>query len=99
MNRNDIRAVIFDKITDWTPYADAYDEKIAQERTDQLLDAILPQVTTIEELETLPVWSGVLDRHGDHWRRGDDGAWWRNGNPTLSGDLLGLGPLTVVWQP
>lgn len=41
MNREQIRDTIFDKITDWTPYADVLDEKIAQERTDQLLDAIL----------------------------------------------------------
>ena len=70
--------------------------------TPLILDAILPQVTTVEEGAAVP-WSAKLVS--------DDGLLFK---VTISGQLIGLasrdrydwqvaldnfGPLTVVWQP
>ena len=65
-----------------------------------VLDAILPQVTTVEELEALPAGSIVIDNEDEPQTKLSDG-WWR---APLGGDLdadqlSNYGPLTVVWTP
>lgn len=68
-----------------------------------MLDAILPQVSTVAELEALPqgtVLMGMAHEHGPRFAR-----WWGdaaaiNGTKWEGVDLLHYyGPLTVVWQP
>lgn len=60
-----------------------------------VLNAILPQVTTVAELEALPHLSVVLDSEGEPWTR------WLNGwtKDATSEQLSHVGPLTVVWTP
>jgi hypothetical protein len=68
----------------------------------QVLDAILPQVTTVEELEALPDGSVLADNLGAMlWRRRlqllrDIGG---NGYDREPNDVLIDNPLTVVWTP
>ena len=75
-----------------------------------VLDAILPQVTTVEELEALPFDAKVVDRDGEVWARyhlaakGPRPLRWRNSRGNYgrtSHQLIAMGcsPLTVVWTP
>lgn len=79
----------------------------ATEDAAAMVDAILPQVTTVEELEALPVGAQVLDGAGVVWR-----TWRWNDNfemffyssiaslgPFDVAEIATRGPLTVVWQP
>lgn len=65
-----------------------------------VLDAVLPQVTTVDELEALPAETIGLTGHGEVWTTDGEGhwtefsagdGWWHVSNVAL--------PLTVVWQP
>ena len=101
MNRERARDAIFGLLTDWLPYADKYDEAPMQERTDRMLDAILPQVTTVEELEALPAQALLL---GTNVGKFPAVFRWTNGQLYYEGgrfeNLVSVfGPLTVVWQP
>jgi hypothetical protein len=64
-----------------------------------ILDAILPQITTVEELDTLPNETVLVGADGYAFRLEDgvlfaeDGAW----HPPNA--LRESGPLTVVWRP
>lgn len=69
-----------------------------------VLDAILPQVTTVAELEALPIWSVVLFPDGAPYRKASSDRWWSStGAVLLAYDLAAPanyeGPLTVVWTP
>jgi hypothetical protein len=100
MKRDDLVEKVWQSITshsldDWAAAEDA-------------VDAILPQVTTVEELEALPNGSKFIDADGNFWRSSwphrSISAW-----PYLRTDrdeydwgaarVLADGPLTVVWQP
>lgn len=63
-----------------------------------VLDAILPQVTTVAELEALSMGSRLVDANGDVYRPSGSGL-----ILSESGTLIrierALTPLTVVWQP
>ena len=72
------------------------------------LNALLPQVTTVAELEALPFRTTVLDSDGDPWQRyylatsGPRPLRWRSAKGTYgktSEWLAKAGPLTVVWTP
>ena len=83
----------------------------AIEFSNTVLDAILPQVTTVAELEALPFDAKVIDPTGEVWARyrlaaqGERPLRWRStrgadgwtSERLLSGP--GVTPLTVVWQP
>lgn len=58
----------------------------------RLLDAILPQVTTVAELEALPEGSITVNDRGQIRRH--DGVAFQSDR-----DWLAAHPLTVVWQP
>lgn len=74
-----------------------------------VLDAILPQVTTVAELEALPLGAKVLDQHGWIWEkytarsrgRGELPAWrsTQGAYNMPNSHLDRQGPLTVVWTP
>lgn len=70
-----------------------------------VLDAILPVVTTVAELEALPNRTVVIDDRGNPWRRTDSdemGSFcWTSfvWGAALSHSLAERGPLTVVWRP
>jgi hypothetical protein len=82
----------------------------AQEHQAQaVLDAILPRVTTVAEIEALPAESLVMATRGArayvfsvhagiacscHWENDD-----KHGGRSQSRHLASLAPLTVVWQP
>lgn len=68
-------------------------EYVATEAARAVLDAILPQVTTVAELEALPSGSLLVTPNGEpvrhlyaHWQT--ERAW-----------LETYGTLTLVWQP
>ena len=64
-------------------------------------DAILPQVSTVEELEALPVGAVVVAPSGAAYELRPPGTWYGlNGWQMNARHLLpGRSPLTVVWQP
>jgi hypothetical protein len=64
----------------------------------KLLDAILPQVTTVEELEALPAGSVVLVA-GDPFVRRSWGWSTPTGHFASSWDLANSDSPPVVWQP
>lgn len=55
----------------------------------EMLDAVLPQITTIAELEALPLRTLLIDEHGGEYRIGF------HAHDSIERAL----PLTVVWQP
>jgi len=66
----------------------------------------MTEITTVEELDALPVGSVVLDAIGDAWQRGDsDDHWWCPANPFLSEcpaeDVLevGEGGARLLYRP
>jgi hypothetical protein len=70
-----------------------------------VLNAILPQVSTVAELEALPVWTKVLDRNGDVWWRTHH-SWDTFGDQRQQAQqwparyvIESVAPLTVVWTP
>lgn len=80
------------------------DEPTREDRSDAewVVDAILPQVTTVEELEALPDRSIVVDALDRVWTSTGDGEPFLDcrydAERTLP-ELAARGPLTVVWQP
>lgn len=75
-----------------------------------VINAILPQVTTVEELEALPYDAKVVDKSGEVWARyylatsGQRPLRWRSsrgayGQTSSRLVAMGLVPLTVVWRP
>ena len=67
-----------------------------------VVDALLPQVSTVEELEALPHRSIVVDRSGRPWIKCRNATHWRSPRGTVSAvDLQHFygRPLTVVRQP
>lgn len=67
-----------------------------------LLNELLPQVTTVEELEALPKGAKLLGADGSTWMQHLEA--WRSDTYSIrrSSTLLELkkaNPLTVVWQP
>lgn len=96
-----------------TEYAawDALRDRVRREYRENaaaVVDAILPQVTTVEELEALPLNTKVIDAGGEAWARyylaakGPRPLRWRNsrgGYGRTSIDIARCGPLTVVYQP
>lgn len=73
------------------------------EVADAVLDAVLPQVSTVAELASLPLGTKLLAANGSVWWRVYDFEWWRTESDSYdhqSANLLGnRGPLTVVWSP
>jgi hypothetical protein len=73
----------------------------------QAVSAILPQVTTVEELEALRVGALLVGKHPDvsgqqiAIARGSDRYRYTNGRHEFSSARVAKesGPLTVVWQP
>jgi hypothetical protein len=71
-----------------------FDRLEAQDVASAILDAILPEVSTVEELEALPSYSVLISAGGTLFHR-------------HSGPIVGLAgaaaaalmPLTVVWRP
>ena len=61
-----------------------------------VLDAILPQVRSVEELEALPVETVVVDTYGRAFTRYQ--GWWDYSEEMYKPSEL-IPPLTVVWQP
>ena len=69
-----------------------------------VLDAILPQISTVAELESLP-WDSVVHGlpHGDVWQ--SSGRGWDclsedgSAGTYFSASVARQAPLTVVWQP
>jgi hypothetical protein len=81
-----------------------FDENYAREVVVPLiLDAILPQVTTVAELEALPPRTRLLGADGATWQRNSTGSWISDQYLTRRSEtLLALKkaqPLTVIWQP
>jgi hypothetical protein len=75
---------------------DHADRAVARLLASKIVGAILPQVTTVEELEALalPLGSMLVDDSGSgilHW-----GHYPR---PVLERHIETHGPLTVVWRP
>ena len=75
------------------------DERVAA----RVLDAILPQVSTVEELEALPFLSRLIGTGGaivtrHRWSVHVDCFLWVGGT-TAKRALEEFGPLTVVWRP
>ena len=73
-----------------------------EDMAETVIDAILPQVSTVAELEALPFGVKVLDAHGDvWWAESEPHRWWsgsaERGWPSV--DVVDAGPLTVVWMP
>lgn len=70
---------------------------------ERVLDAILPQVTTVEELEALPHTTFVQGADNSLWEKGKDDwlcAQGSDGWDRVPDELLkDHGPLTVVWTP
>lgn len=65
-----------------------------------VLDAVLPQVSTVEELEALPDRVVVLDAEGCPFRRRGADWYWPGSDDWYSVDeVAGCAPLTVVWRP
>lgn len=63
-----------------------------------VLNAILPQVTTVEELEALPDESVIVEEHGlSHQKVA--GLWCEAGSEMPGSSRTLLLPATVVWQP
>ena len=75
----------------------------AIEFSNTVLDAILPQVTTVAELEALPKGSKLLGADGSTWQRNHVGSWLSDNHLTRRTERLvtmkKTAPLTVVWQP
>lgn len=65
-----------------------------------VLDAVLPQVSTVAELEALPVGALVVASDGESWKL-ESGEWWEHSRLVAASAsyLATLTPLTVVWQP
>lgn len=69
-----------------------------------VLDAILPQVTTVEELEPLPAGALLKGADGDVWKAGRSrfdclSEDWSRGLSRAGQVIQRSAPLTVVWQP
>lgn len=70
-----------------------------------IVDAVLPQITTVEELEALPSGAKVLDASGEVWRvvRWPYQTLFYSTVATLgvheAAEIVARGPLTIVWQP
>lgn len=69
-----------------------------------MLDAVLPQVATVEELDVLPVGSLLKADDGDVWQLSFHGGWDclsedGSGGLRSSAQVVATGPLTVVWEP
>lgn len=72
----------------------------------QIADAILKagwrppmrEVSTVEELETLPDGAVMLDSGEKIWRWRDSRMWWDNEWWEMN-DVLECGPFRVVWEP
>lgn len=65
-----------------------------------VLDSVLPQVTTVAELEALPWGSVLLSQYGVAYIWYADENRFRVGNYRFTPfDALADGSLTVVWQP
>jgi hypothetical protein len=65
----------------------------------RILDAILPQVTTVEELEALPSDALLMSELG-HFGRTHDWLYWKQAaRASRVATCCGPTPLTVVWQP
>lgn len=62
---------------------------------------ILPQVTTVEELDALPVGVIAVDAEGCAWERKANRTWAVPGVRAqfLNQDAMECPPLTIVWQP
>jgi hypothetical protein len=73
----------------------------ALDQARSILDAVLPQVSTVDELEALPESAVIVDQIGVLWWRGHDSQhWWGMTHKGWShADLLQRGSLTVVWTP
>lgn len=78
VSRMDIRAC---------PMRSCRDEHRA--RAEDVLDALLPQVSTVEELAELP-WNAVVATADGHTYRAES---------PLMAYVLQRGPVTVVWSP
>lgn len=69
-----------------------------------IVDAILPQVTTAEELDALPIGTKLLDGNGDIWTRRIH-SWWTEGDQRRqaqdwpSAYVSREAPMSVVWRP
>jgi hypothetical protein len=65
-----------------------------------VLDAVLPQVSTVEELEALPAGAKVLDTAGDvYWKLSTGRFRDLRGNDDGAEHVTFFAPLTVVWTP
>lgn len=84
--------------------ADYYDHPAESYEDDarRVVDALLPQVTTVEELEALPPRTVVVGVRGVTWVRGDRdhfpwvGTLWGSAS---SHSVIESAPLLVAWQP
>lgn len=101
-------AALADVNADFEPYRDGTPDGNAVDYATAVLDAVLPQVSTVAELEALPVGTllvspvgelvNVLDWDGSKRYHSLDGL--TVGWAEAAMDRWGsFGPLTVVWQP
>lgn len=97
------REQMFEKA--WRVWCDSYSKTGLndRDRLDLILDAILPQVTTVAELEALHSDAILIDREGDAWwAEPEPHRWWsgtaERGWPSV--DVISdRAPLTLVWTP
>ena len=69
-----------------------------REKAEKIVDAILPQVSTVEELEALPTRALVLKDFGSYAQTEEAGSLARAVR-TLGHVFLPTKPMTVVWRP
>jgi hypothetical protein len=65
------------------------------------IEAIMPQVDSVEALEALPVGTKLLGADGSVWTRGATVFWYGTRDDYLHGVqiLANHGPLRVIWTP
>lgn len=67
-------------------------------RAADALEAATPRVvSTVAQLDALPVGSIVMDRFGSAFQNFDAGSWWMGAGDELSSPQSAVIPATVLW--
>jgi hypothetical protein len=64
-----------------------------------LLDAVVPEVSTVTELKALRVSTVAVDSDGDAWTHLRQGVWQSYFALVSAERLASRGPVMVMWQP